>query len=385
MLTYNRGSWGVYERIRTNLNYRVSLCRPDTASEYLRALYYYKSVYGINEYDDVYENIVKWLSYAQNENDGITEHNTAFNFYFLDGSKDYQKGKQLYQNDNGKIILNLCILYEQTKDERLIEMAKKSADYWLSVQQKQGYYYDKQVIIGRVRSDTPCMILWMMTAMFALYSITGNEDYKNSGYKAFNRMVKKYTLKDGRILSSYENNGSESWRPVSSENYIALLCYALSYKFTKDKKFLKQIDFIKDFCLSLIDDCGAILNNTDSTVNCSMNTARNLCDLVYTQGFAINAFVELYKVTGDKDWLIKGKKLSDFLISIQCFENDLNVDGGWRGSYNVKSKRYEGRCDQNNPIDEGGEYSLYVGWCALPIIFGMMKLDGLLKTTDIKV
>ena len=35
MLTEGRGARGVYERIRTDLNVRVELCRPDVASEYL--------------------------------------------------------------------------------------------------------------------------------------------------------------------------------------------------------------------------------------------------------------------------------------------------------------------------------------------------------------
>ena len=39
-----------------------------------------------------------------------------------------------YLKPNGKIIVNLSDLYRKTGDERLLAMAKKSADWWLSVQ-----------------------------------------------------------------------------------------------------------------------------------------------------------------------------------------------------------------------------------------------------------
>ena len=70
----------------------------------------------------------------------------------------------------------------------------------------------------------------------------------------------------------------------------------------------------------------------------------------------------------------KIKKLAEFLADIQCKDDLPCVNGGWRGSYNLKTGRYDGRCNQLNALDEGGEYSVYAGWCALPIAFGMLKL-----------
>ena len=371
MLSFDRGYWGIYERIRTDLNQRVALCRPDTATECMRAIYAYNQKYQTNRMQDVYENLVRWLEYAQDRAD--KEGDTAFPFYLTDGWRDFPRGAHLlYQNDNGKIIINLCALYKETGDTRLLVMAKKSAEWWLSVQKEKGYYYDPLCINSEGRADTPCMHLWMMTAMFSLYFVTGEERYRKSGYKAFD-CAKKY-IKNGRILTSYELNKAEAWRPVSSENYIALLCFALCYQYTGDDAFKKVICEIEDFCNELIDESGAIKNFTVETKNASLNISENLTDLVYTLGFAMNALAEMRKVFPDSDYQMKAEKLAKFLTDIQCDEKDFKVDGAWRGAYNLQTGKYDGRCNQNNEIDEGGEFSVYAGWCALPIIFGMIKL-----------
>ena len=242
MLTYNRGSWGVYERLRTDENLRVSLCRPDTASEYLVALNDYYEVYGKKDKQDIYENIVKWLMYAQNDMD--KDKNTAFNFFLIDGYKVYTNnsklGKQLYPNDNGKVLINLSSLYIKTGDKRLLDMAEKSAEFWISIQTESGYFYDPIIVINQKNSSIPCMNLWIMAGMCTLYKATGNEKYLDSAKKVFN-YVKSQLMLENRIMTSYEKGQCEDWRTVSSENYIALLCFAIGYQCTSDNEFLQYI------------------------------------------------------------------------------------------------------------------------------------------------
>lgn len=373
MLSFDRGYWGIYERIRTDVNQRVGLCRPDTATECMRAIQMYKQKYSVERMGDVYENLVRWLQYAQNKND--EDKNTAFPFYLTDGWRDFPRGLQLYQNDNGKIIINLSILFKETGDERLLLMAKRSADWWISVQKEKGYYWDPLCIKNEAHADIPCMQLWMMTAMFALAWATGESKYKVSGYKAL-KCASKYIL-NNRIVTSWEKNKDEAWRTVASENYIALLCFALCYKYTMDEKFLDLIKQIEGFCDSLFDEKeGAILNFTTETKNASLNISEDLTDLVYTLGFAMNALAEMWLIFKDERYKQKAGKLATFLQSIQCNEKNSRVDGAWRGAYNLRLKKYDGRCNQNNEIDEGGEFSVYAGWCSLPIIFGMMKIDN---------
>ena len=102
-----------------------------------------------------------------------------------------------------------------------------------------------------------------------------------------------------------------------------------------------------------------------------------MCDLVYTEGFALMGFVEAYKLTGQAEYREAAIKLSEFLMSIQCNGESPLWDGAWRGTYNLETRKWDGRADQNNYIDEGGMYSVYTGWAAAPI------MDGLLGTADI--
>lgn len=370
MLAGERGERGVYERIRTDIGKRVNLCRPDVASEYLRALLLYRKT-GKTDYEDVFENVTRWLEYAQN--DVKTDKNSAFPFFLVEGKKDAAKSKSLYQNDNGKIILNLCELYEATGDKRYLTMSEKCAAFWIKAQRWKGNFYKAITDLKKKDSYGPCFILWLMAAFLRLWKITGKKKYVSAGKKAFSAARK--LIKNGRMRTSFEVSGTEAWRPASSENYIALLCFALAYRFTGDHAYIDAIHDIADFCHSLIDpETGAIKNGTATCAGASLNGDENICDFVYTQGYAFNAMIELYEVLGEKKHLIVAKKAATFLIETQENTEDERTNGAWRGSYNIRTKKAEGQCDQNNVLNEGGKYSLYTGWCALPITTGLLRL-----------
>lgn len=370
MFTFNKASWGIYERIRIDENERVCLSRPDTASEGLKAIYYYKEITKDTQFDDVYENLIKWLEFAINTDEVIAG---SFSFAFVDGNKHYKCDHFLYQNDNGKIIINLLDLYEKTGDVRLKKLAQKTADFWLSIQREDGTYHKDGVELLQRFPKAPCFVLWMMAAMYKCYSVFKEEKYLQSGRKAF-RYIKSI-VKNGRLLTAFETEKTENWRPVSSENVIAIYCLAQAYQYDKDEEILKNLKIICSFVNRLIDEnTGAVVNCTKDTIEASENSSEEICDLVYTESFALNAFIKMYETFGDKTYLQKAKDLANWLCDIQCKGESPLWDGGWRGSYNLKNKRWEGRCNQNNCIDEGGMYSVYTGWCALPIVFGMLKI-----------
>ncbi len=122
-------------------------------------------------------------------------------------------------------------------------------------------------------------------------------------------------------------------------------------------------------------------NGTPETMSASKNNDVNICDFVYTMGYGLNALISLYEVTGKRKFLDYAKKVASFALDVQCKENDPIVDGGWRGSFNKITKVPEGRCNQDNQPDEGGVYSLYAGWCALPITTGLLRLIRIITET----
>ena len=377
MLTDGRGAHGIYERIRTDLCQRVELCRPDVASEYLRTLYLYRKT-GRKEYDDVFENVTRWLEYAQNRKK--EDKNTAFPFYLVNGKEKLPRSKTLlYQNDNGKVLLNLCYLYEKTGDTRYLTMAEKSADFWVKTQRRKGNFFKKITHLKRKDSYGPCFLLWLMAGLFSLGKITGKAEYTDAAKKAFSFVQK--LIVNGRLRTSYEVSGAEAWRPASSENYIAMLCFILSYRFTGDRVFLEAIDRISAFCDGLIEpETGAVKNGF--VPGASLNENGDLCDFVYTQGYAFLAMIEMYKVLGEEKYLFRAEKAAGFLMETQIDEGSPKTDGAWRGSYDVRTKKAEGNCDQNNPLNEGGKHSVYTGWCALPIATGLTELYLLYNQED---
>ena len=362
MLAGDRGSRGVYERVRTDKKEVVRLCRPDVASEYLRLLYDYADLTGDNRFDDVYQNVKNWLLNAQKKRG-------YFPFY-LNEEKQNAPSKMIYQNDNGKVILNLVYLYQKTGDMALLLSAKKCADFWLKCQLKNGDFYTFIMFSGRKYSKGPCFLLWMAAGLICLGKVTADKKYTTAGYRAFSCV----RLENGRIKTTFEVSGGEAWRPLSSENFIALLCYALAYMATDDKRFIDAICAIYPFCRSMIDlKSGAIKNNVDG-IKASLNNNENISDFVYTMGYGVNALFKLAEISDFSDALEMAQKVCEFIIKTQCNEDDATVDGAWRGSYDIITAKPKGRCNQQNSLDEGGEFSVYSGWCAIPIAIGLIRL-----------
>ena len=372
MLSFDRGYWGIYERVRINLNQRVPWVRPDTNAEYTRLLMYYQKLTGDRSKSDVLKHISHWLLGSQN---AAAEGEAAgsFNFFFIDGSITTTESGRIWQNDNGKILCCLTDVYTLSGDPAYLDAARRLADFWLSVQNGEGYYYAPGVRRLHNIAKGPCFLLWLMAGMYKMYRVTGERKYLNSGERALSYFDIQL-ISGGRILTSYQLEKTEDWRPYSSEIAIALLVSSETYAIIGDKRLKKTADEMYTMLSALQRDCGAVVNSNESEDVTSLNNDPDLADLVYTQGFALNAFISRYKTTGDADALAAAKSLAVFLMDIQCSGESRLWDGAWRGSYSISKVSWAGTCDQNNSIDEGGMYSVYAGWCCSNIAHGLLRL-----------
>ena len=178
------------------------------------------------------------------------------------------------------------------------------------------------------------------------------------------------------MITSYELDKTEDWRPASSESAIALYVFSLAYRETGDTSYKEAAQKVASYVLKLQDEGGAIVNCLPGEVGkgSDLQTTPELCDMVYTQGFALMALTEAARAFEEDRFRGAAEKLADFLVSVQCTDEEPVLDGSWRGSYNVKTKEWDGRSNQNNPIDEGGKYSAYTGWCTIPIMQGLAML-----------
>jgi uncharacterized protein YyaL (SSP411 family) len=374
MLTFDNGYYGIYERIRIDLHIRTNWSRPDCNAEYMRVLHTYYEITGDSKYLKLEENLLGWLERTQDKEESSIWKG-SLPFYLIDGYiREGKVDASIYQNDNGKVMLIMCQLYRITGDERMLGIAAGLAEYWIKTQQQDGTFGSKD---GRNMEECrkgPCFVQWLTCSFYQLYELTRDTRYLESAEKGMTYLV-SLLLQNGRSATSYEIIKMEDWRPVSSETAIMLYVLGQAYKVTGKQLYLQKLLPAAEYLLSLQDEIGAIMNCKEDCKAASLQNNIDLCDLVYTQGFALQALIFAFEVTGKGKLLEAANKLGDFLVSIQCGGESELWDGGWRGSYNIVTKEWDGRANQNNTIDEGGMYSVYTGWCCTNIIYGLELLE----------
>lgn len=378
MLTFDQGYYGIYERIRIDEHIRTNWSRPDCNAEYLRVLYTYREMTGDGRFLPLENKIFQWLERTQDA-DELSVWKGSFPFYVIEGYiREPKVGETIYQNDNGKIMISLCRLYQRHKEEKFLRMAEDTAAYWMKTQQPDGTFGvrdGKNVVECR---KGPCFVQWMVSGLYLLYAATGKEEYRQSAEKGLQYLFVQI-LPCGRSATSYETIHMEEWRPVSSETGNMLYTLCVAYEATKEESLLEKIEKTGDYLLSLQDACGGIRNCDENCLSASLQDNQDLCDLVYTAGFSLQAFVLAYQATQKEKYKSAAVRLADFLAEIQCKGESPLWDGGWRGSYNMRTKIWDGRANQNNPIDEGGMYSVYTGWCCTNIMTGLQELMKILE------
>lgn len=376
MSSFDYASWGIYERIRIDENQRICCVRPDCNAEFLNVLDLHERLNGSDK-NPHFENIFRWLKKVQNTEETVGKG--SYNFYFLDGAYKDEAAQLIYQNDNGKVLYNLGELYERTQREEIVPIMRALADFWIECQTEEGYFYDSKFVRMHCWAKGPCFVVWMMVGLYKAWKIVKDNRYYVSANKALEYCLDVLILED-RIHTSYELEKFEDWRPYSSEVSILLLGLSEAYENESDaslkEKIIKKRRLLSKLLLEMQHESGAILNNGDYSVEgLTLQEGGFLADLVYTEGFAIRALIKAYEVFCDEAYLQAAKKLAAFLLSIQCIGESPYWDGAWRGSYNVKEKRWAGRCNQNNQIDEGGMYSVYTGWCCTNIMLGLLSVE----------
>ena len=85
MLTFDGGTYGIYERIRIDEHLRTCWVRPDCNTEYLRVLQMQKKRTGSDEFDSLAEKILRWLIKTQ-DTSPTSIWKGAFPFYVIDGT-----------------------------------------------------------------------------------------------------------------------------------------------------------------------------------------------------------------------------------------------------------------------------------------------------------
>ncbi|GAA3116870.1 hypothetical protein GCM10010530_44100 [Kribbella aluminosa] len=360
LLPEEDGSAGIWERLRIDQDDAVvRRVRPDCTAETAALLDAAGAVQERPDYGKLAGSMRGWLQCVQRPDGG-------FPFYELtpapNGTADDGATADLmWPNDNGKVLELLCLGdYPRESTTRL-------ASYLIDNQREDGWFS-----LDAVDYRGPCFVSWPVVGLARYYASSGDERAAAAVTKAIG-YLRSLQCADGRLKTTYEISGTENWRPVSSETAEALRAFALAHRLVGlDTR--AEIAGCREFLTRLTTAEGAIRNCDAASVGASEQADPALTDLVYTCGYALHGWLDAWRATGERSDLAAAVSLGEFLISIQVDDPSVAWDGAWRGSYDVDQRTWRGRANQSNPIDEGGEFSVYTGWTTATIATGLLRI-----------
>lgn len=371
MLPASDGSAGVWERLRLSpdgrevdqVMYRV---RPDCSAEvallFIRCAELLQDPSLRTAGEKMYDYILAM---------GMPEG--TFPFYRLvvpDGVTTSDPGKTwgiLYPNDHGKFLELIGFLQDRVPNERFGDVADGIARHLLEGQSTNAWYG----LAGREFRE-PCFTAWAAIGIIRLYERTQRIDLHESAVRAVS-YLQSLQMDDGRMATSYEVTGKEPWRPASSETAESLRVFALAHRIL-GIDVTDSIAGATVFLDRLTTEAGAIRNCDATSRGAALQDDPALTDLVYTDGYALHAWLDAADATGDPSYVDRARHLASFLAGAQCEGENPRWEGAWRGSYDVDLGEWRGRADQQNPIDEGGAYSVYTGWTSATISSAMLRI-----------
>ncbi len=252
------------------------------------------------------ENIFSWIK-------------TSFEVNGDGGSSAYYKlgkgWKGSYPETTGYLIPTLYDYYYFTKNEEWKVMAKKAADWLLSIQHKEGGWQGLQV-------DEKCDLRVFNTAMILdglieAYRVEGDKKYLDSAIRGFEWTLSKMDARGFFVENNVSDGGS------FDTLVIACLCMVYQYLPEADKvKYHSKIITALEGHVSLQQENGIFKR-------CNFNTSYKNTSLLHHIGYTLDGLLISAEILDDQKYYAVAKKtalklLSKFEVSIElpAFTND---------------------------------------------------------------
>ena len=153
----------------------------------------------------------------------------------------------------------------------------------------------------------------------------------------------------------------------TSEASRYLLPISMLYYYTQDEKYKKALfEVANNFLLNHQVACGAIQEWDNSQkevarsgdVGVFHENGEPISDQLYCTSFASMNLWIAYKATGEKIFLDKFFKLTDYLVRIQIQSDYKVINGGWMRAFDFENWEYYG----SNADTAWGPYCMETGW-----------------------
>lgn len=350
----NKKSWKVWYRPDCNI---------ETAYAFLKAWEYTKDDSYLQLARDIYESIVK-----------MQKADGSFPFAHTGDT-------HIYTNDNSEVPIFLFRMAEVDTEMADVyrQTALKGMDFILSIQNENGSW---RVVDND--PHTPAMFTaHAISGLAHAYAYTTNKvEYKTAIEKGLD-FIATQILEDGRIKTCYEiNNGTEYWRPPSSDQAIVIRAFAHAEYYVSDSSKrnewrtnrLRLIEWFNQ----LIDVSGAIKNGLGENINGA--DLPGLTDHVYTTAFGIEAYQWSYYVDNNLDYLNKAMAIANFSANNLYYSGEAETNGTIRGAYNVQDDNWDTSSLILNSGQEGGADMIYTGWVNAPLVALFFTLSDIFST-----
>lgn len=355
----NSNSWKVWYRPDCNI---------ETAYAFLKAWEYTKDDSYLQLARDIYESIVK-----------MQKADGSFPFAHTGDT-------HIYTNDNSEVPIFLFRMAEVDTEMADVyrQTALKGMDFILSIQNENGSW---RVVDNDLH--TPAMFTaHAISGLAHAYAYTTNKvEYKTAIEKGLD-FIATQILEDGRIKTCYEiNNGTEYWRPPSSDQAIVIRAFAHAEYYVSDSSKrnewktnrLRLIEWFNQ----LIDVSGAIKNGLGENINGA--DLPGLTDHVYTTAFGIEAYQWSYYVDNNSDYLNKAMAIANFSANNLYYSDEAETNGTIRGAYNIQDDNWDTSSLILNSGQEGGADMIYTGWVNAPLVALFFTLSNVSSNYSIKM
>lgn len=338
----NKKSWKVWYRPDCNI---------ETAYAFLKAWEHTKDNSYLQLARDIYSSIVK-----------MQKADGSFPFAHTGDT-------HIYTNDNSEVPIFLFRMAEIDSEmaDTYRQTALKGMDFILSIQNENGSW---RVVDND--QHTPAMFTaHAVSGLAHAYAHTANKtEYKAAIEKGLD-FITTQMLDNGRIKTCYEiNEGTEYWRPPSSDQAIVIRAFAhaeyyIADSSKKDEWKRNRLKLIEWFD-RLIDVSGAIKNGLGENINGA--DLPGLTDHVYTTAFGIEAYQWSYHVDNNSDYLNKAIAIANFSANNLYYSDETETNGTIRGAYNIQDNNWDTSSLILNSGQEGGADMIYTGWVNAPLV-----------------